>query len=321
MRYIRQETLPQIGKSGQELLAKKTVAIVGLGALGSVSSNLLARAGINKLILIDNDKVSLNNLQRQILYNEDDINKQKVEVAKNKLTKINSDIEIESHNIYLTKKNITLIKDADLILDCTDNFKTRRLLSNFSKQNNTIWIHAAATGIIGNVLVIDNKDFCFECIYEKIKPQGNCESEGILNTLITIISSIQVTQAIKILTKQEYSKKLIHYNAWTNELLSITVNKNPQCDCKIKTEKKQELFTITKCKTKAAYSAKINKKLNLKKIQENFNTIVNTPILLILKEDNHEIIVHNYGELLFKDLTDEKIIKEISNKIFKVGLK
>jgi len=165
MRYSRQEIFSKIGKEGQNLLKKSKVAVVGLGATGSSSAELLARAGIGELILIDRDIVELNNLQRQSLYNENDVGNVKAEAIKNHLEKINSEIKIKALVMDLDYKNINEMK-ADLILDCSDNIETRNLINEYCRKNKLPWIYS---GVIGdNGLVLNFKDdYCFNCVFNK----------------------------------------------------------------------------------------------------------------------------------------------------------
>src|SRR3989338_4173756 len=145
MRYLRQIVFEKIGPKRQEILNKSKVVVVGLGALGSIAAELLARAGIGKIVLIDRDFVELSNLQRQSLYDEGDIDKPKVVVAKDKLSKINAYIDISSHFVDLEYDNVDILK-SDMILDCTDNFYTRFVINDYAIKNNTPWIYAAVIG-------------------------------------------------------------------------------------------------------------------------------------------------------------------------------
>src|SRR3989339_1354167 len=220
MRYARQEKL--IGKKGQLILSKKTVAIVGLGALGTNTAQLLARAGIN-LRLIDFDKIDLTNLQRQSLYTEKDINKQKAIISKTRLKEINSEISITSFNEKLNDSNLHLL-DSDLVIDCTDNLTTRFLINDYC-YNKIPWIHTAAikeTGVLFNI--IPNKP-CLKCIYKKNIDLDRCEDFGVLNSIVSLTSSIAVTQAIKILLNKPVEESLIRFNIWNNNLEKIKVNK------------------------------------------------------------------------------------------------
>ena len=143
-RYSRQTALSEIGEKGQQLLAQKKVVIVGVGALGSVAAELLIRAGLGKLLLIDRDIVEESNLPRQFLYCEDDIGKSKALAAQERLQKINKNCQIQAEAAHLNKKNLSLLADADLILDGTDNLSTRFLLNDYCKKEKKLWIYAAA---------------------------------------------------------------------------------------------------------------------------------------------------------------------------------
>ena len=235
MRYIRQEIFKEIGKKGQKKLRKSTVAIVGLGALGSNSAELLARAGIGKLILVDRDIVELSNLQRQSLFDESDIGKPKSFVAKEHLTKINSEVKIDFFIDDLNFENIgkILSKNIGLILDCTDNLETRFLINDFSLKNNIPFIYSSAVGSKGYVFnIIPNKTSCLRCFLKEALQLDTCETAGVLNTITNLISSIQVNEAIKILlNKKNIEKNLLFFDVWSNELSKIKVNKNKNCIC------------------------------------------------------------------------------------------
>ena len=248
MRYIRQEIFREIGKKGQQRLGKSAVAIVGLGALGSVSAELLARAGIGKLLLIDRDIVELSNLQRQNLFEENDVGKPKALAAREHLKKINNEVEFDVFADDLTHENIyriipindlknnQKIKNADVILDCTDNLETRFLINDFSIKNKIPFIYSSAVGSKGYVFnIIPDKTACLRCFLKEAIPLDTCETAGVLNTITNAISSIQVNEAIKIiLNKNNIEKNLLFFDIWKNELLKINVNKNKNCICCIK---------------------------------------------------------------------------------------
>ena len=240
MRYIRQEIFNEIGKKGQQKLSESTVAIVGLGALGSVSAELLARAGIGKLILIDRDIVELQNLQRQSLFNEDDIGRPKAAQAKNKLTKINSEIKIDFFiddlNFESIERLLNIKNKIDLILDCTDNLETRFLINDFSIKNRISFIYASAVGSKGYVFnILPNlNSTCLRCFLKEANQLDTCETAGVLNSVTHVISSIQSNETIKILLKKNYEKKLMFFDVWKNELLKIKINKNKNCMCCIR---------------------------------------------------------------------------------------
>ena len=236
MRYIRQEIFNEIGKKGQDKLRKSTVAVVGLGALGSVSAELLARAGIGKLILIDRDVVELSNLQRQSLFDENDVGKPKASAAKEKLSKINSEIEINFFIDDLNHNNIGkfLDNEINLLLDCTDNLETRFLINDFSVKNKIPFIYSSAVGSKGyvfNVAATKNNP-CLRCFLKEAAQLDTCETAGVLNTITHLISSIQANEAIKILLgKNNIEKNLLFFDVWKNELMKIRINKNKNCTC------------------------------------------------------------------------------------------
>ncbi|MBI2658800.1 ThiF family adenylyltransferase [Candidatus Woesearchaeota archaeon] len=262
MRYIRQEIFKEIGRKGQEKLGKSTAAIVGLGALGSVSAELLARAGIGKIILIDRDVVELSNLQRQTLFDEDDAGKPKASAAKEHLNKINSAVKLDFFIEDLNFENIGKIlnKNIYLILDCTDNLETRFLINDFSIKNKIPFIHSSAVGSKGYVFnVIPDKTPCLRCFLKEASQLDTCETAGVLNTITNLIPSIQVNEAIKIMLNKESNaselqderarvelshvtrtrsqlpeKNLLFFDVWKNELSKIKINKNNNCICCVK---------------------------------------------------------------------------------------
>lgn len=235
MRYIKQIMFEKIGKAGQDLLKKSRVTIIGLGALGTRSAELLARAGIGNLILIDRDIVELSNLQRQTLFKESDVNKPKAFAAKSHLEEINSEIKITAIFKDINYKNIESNIKGNLILDCTDNLETRFLINEFSIEKNIAWIFASVIGSSGMLFnFIPNKTPCFKCIFSEPEiTLDTCDTEGIINTTASLISSMQVTEAFKILTKQSYVKELIYFDLWKNKLVKTKIKKLQNCEtCK-----------------------------------------------------------------------------------------
>ena len=228
MRYKKQILLKEIGNKGQQKLNNSTVAVIGLGGLGSNSANLLARTGIN-LILIDRDKLELENLQRQNIYTEKDVGKEKAKIFGEYLKKVNSEIRIEYHVINITDENIDLIKKADLVLDCTDNLETRFLINKYCTKNNQPWIYAAVLGTQGMVISF-NGDYCFNCIFKKPTEEIKTTNElGLINTIPYLIASIQVTEAIKILLTGQNTKEMIKVDIWDNNLERVKIKRDKNC--------------------------------------------------------------------------------------------
>ena len=226
-KYSRQALLKEIGEK-QEFLSASTLAVIGLGALGTHCSELLARAGVENLILIDEDVIEESNLQRQSLYEEKDVGKSKVKVAKYKLEKINSRTKIITHEVFLDKDNTSILDTADLILDCTDNLETRFVINKYCKEKNKVWIFSSAVKTSGYCMAIFPEGPCLECFLENTELDSSC-TLGVINTIINSISSLAATLAIKILTKQECPRELYHYNIWKPELKKLVVRKKKVC--------------------------------------------------------------------------------------------
>ena len=248
-RYSRQILFPGIGAHGQQLLARANVAIVGVGATGAAAASLLARAGVGRLRLIDRDFVESSNLQRQILFDEADALAAlpKAEAARRKIAAFNSSIEVEASISDLVPANIhELLGNADLILDCTDNFETRYLLNDYAVQQGNPWIYAAAVGAYAATMTILPRrsepysgafpTACLACIFPA-PPQGaveTCDTAGILSTAVNLAASIQVTEALKLLTGQPelIRRTLLSFDLWRNERSEISSSK-PDPDCAV----------------------------------------------------------------------------------------
>lgn len=234
MRYIRQQIFREIGKKGQSKLRKSTIAIVGLGALGSNSAELLARAGIGRLILIDRDVVEMSNLQRQRLFDENDVGNPKALAAKGHLSKINSDVKTDFFIDDLNYENIGKIlkNKINIILDCTDNLETRFLINDYSIKSKVPFIYSSAVGSKGYVFnVIPNKTACLGCFLKEAAQLDTCETSGVLNTITNLIASIQSNESLKIILGKNAEKDLLFFDVWKNELLKIKISKNKNCNC------------------------------------------------------------------------------------------
>ncbi|MDO8132513.1 MAG: ThiF family adenylyltransferase, partial [Candidatus Brocadiales bacterium] len=231
-RYARQILFYGIGETGQKTLREKSAAIVGCGALGCTSANLLVRSGLGYLKIIDRDFIEESNLQRQSLFDEEDINKNlpKAIAAQNKLEKINPHVKIKAFVTDLNPSNINnTLRDADVIIDGTDNFETRFLLNDFCVKNCIPWIYGACIGSIGMTMnIISSKTPCLRCVLEDIPPFGTtetCDTEGIIAPIACLIASVQVAEALKILTGNfdALSKGLLKIDLWRNEIKRLHI--------------------------------------------------------------------------------------------------
>lgn len=223
-RYKRQITIKEIGIDGQKKLLKSKVLIVGMGAIGSLLSNMLARAGVGYLRIIDQDFIDETNLQRQFLFLEEDVKSglSKVEISVERLKKINSSIKVDAHAVSLTSENIEdYIKDIDIILDGTDNFETRFLINDVAIKHGIPWVYGGVIGMSGASMNIvpSDKTPCFRCFMEeppKIGTFDTCVTAGVSASITGIISSIIMSEGIKILLGLEYSKKYLAIDLFEN---------------------------------------------------------------------------------------------------------
>ncbi len=316
MRFQQQIIFEKIGAEGQKKLQKSTVCILGLGALGSRAAELLTRAGIGTLILIDRDVVELLNLQRQTLYTEQDLNLPKVYQAAIHLKQINSKIKIKPFFKDINYTNIESFVKGDLVLDCTDNLETRFLLNEHCLEKEIPWIFSSVLGSIGMLFnIIPKKTPCFSCIFSEPEDiLGTCDTEGILNTTPTLISALQVTEAIKILTKQPYAKELLYYDLWKHKLTKTKIKKNPKCNaCKgkysyLNGEKNKEVIKLCGTNSYQLKGYKPDLKKTAEKLEKIDKVIVNDYCLLF-----KELTILKDGRVLIK-AKSEKEAKELYSK-------
>lgn len=229
LRYSRQEKFSEIGKIGQKKIEKASAVIVGCGALGSRCAELLTRAGIGKLILIDMDITDITNLQRQTFYNESDIGKKKAESLREHITKINSGIVVKAIADKVTRENASVFPEADIVFGCTDNLESRFIINDFSVKNKIPWVHGGAVMSIGNVMVIFPDGPCFRCIFQEASGLPTANTHGIVNSNPAIIAALQVSEGLKIILGKEHEKDLIYFDCWKNEFTKIKIKKNPDC--------------------------------------------------------------------------------------------
>lgn len=235
-RYSRQIILPEVGGKGQERLLRASVLIVGIGGLGSPIATYLAGAGIGKLGIVDSDNVEISNLHRQILYTSEDIGKKKVFVAKERLKKINSDIEIISYPIRLTSENIIdIIKSYDIIVDGSDNFPTRYLVNDACYLMSKILVFGAFFRYEGQAMVIKpGEGPCLRCLFPHPPPPGlvpSCQEAGVLGALAGIIGLIQASEVLKIILNigDSLIGKLLIFDALKMEIIKFDTKKVKDC--------------------------------------------------------------------------------------------
>lgn len=254
-RYHRQMLLPGFGEAGQRKLLNSTALVVGCGALGTVIANMLARAGVGHLIIVDRDFIEMTNLQRQVLFDEDDVADAipKAVAAKNKLARINSQVKVTAVVEDVNHTNMEKLacgeysdgKPVDIIVDGVDNFETRYLANDCAVKHGIPYIYGGAVGTVGASYAVlphtpgSNSPWethasgnratpCLRCIFEQAPPPGlnpTCDTAGVIGPAVSIISNYQVTEALKILTGNldRVSSTMLNFDLWANTFRQFKV--------------------------------------------------------------------------------------------------
>lgn len=238
-RYSRQILFSEIGKAGQEKLLNSRVVIIGCGALGASHAEMLSRAGVGRLKIVDRDFVEFTNLQRQTLFKESDAAERlpKAIAAKIRIGEINSEIEVEALVADVNRSNVEqVIRDADLVIDGTDNFQIRYLLNDACVKVGKTWIYGAAVSSYGTTMtIIPGETPCLRCIFEEMPDAGSsptCDTAGVIMPIIAAISSVQVSEAMKLLVGDRDSLHgfLMQIDIWQNDWRKIKLAApNPDC--------------------------------------------------------------------------------------------
>ena len=238
-RYSRQQRLAQIGPDGQDAIGAATVAVIGLGALGSVSADLMARAGIGRLLLIDRDVVEMSNLQRQVLYTEADAEalRPKAEAAAERLAAVNSEIELIALPVDVTAANIQeLLADASLIVDGTDNFATRYLLNDYAVREQKAYVYAGVISTHGMLGTILPGGPCLRCTWPQPPDAATtptCRSAGVLGPAVAVIAGWAAAEALKIAAGQTEAVQsgYRYLDVWSGQMQFIHAAKDDACPC------------------------------------------------------------------------------------------
>jgi molybdopterin-synthase adenylyltransferase len=242
-RYSRQILFREIGEAGQQRLLGSSAVMVGCGALGTALANLLVRAGVGKLRIVDRDFVEPSNLQRQTLFEESDAQEAlpKAVAAERRLHAVNSGVSVEGIVADVSAKNAAeLLRGFRIILDGTDNFETRFLLNDVAVHLNIPWIYAAVVASYGVTMTVrPGQTACLACALESEGGNGiqaagtedTCDTIGVLGAAASVIASIEATEAIKLLTGKSDSAggRLTSFDVWSGKFQSVRVARNPEC--------------------------------------------------------------------------------------------
>lgn len=234
-RYSRHLLTANIGEQGQLKLKQANILIIGVGGLGCAASQYLAASGVGKITLVDYDTIELSNLQRQVLFKSNHLNKYKVDVAQNQLSAANPSINIIAINKSILTFTCKQFSNYDLVLDCTDSFKTRQFINQQCLNAKTPLLSASAIDGEGQLIFFDfNKPDspCYSCLYPgDLQDANNCANSGVLSPLLGVIGSMQASQALKVLIGAEVIMgQLTSVNLWDFSFKQFTINKQNHCN-------------------------------------------------------------------------------------------
>ena len=326
-RYSRQRRFAPLGEAGQERIRKATVVIVGCGALGTVMAELLTRAGVGRLRIVDRDFVELSNLQRQFLFDESDAAEglPKAIAAARRLARLNAEVEIEPVVADLVPANVEeLLEDADLILDGTDNFETRFLMNDAAVSTGRPWIYAAAVGSYGlKFAIVPGQTACLRCIYPEppTGAQPTCETDGVLGPLTSTIASLAAADALKILASgpETIGERLTTVDVWSGVIRQIaTPARDPECPCCARREfthlDGSQRAPISLCGRNAVQIHERRRPVNLQELAQRLALIAPVranEFALRTTVDSYELTVFPDGRAIIKGTTDPGIARSV----------
>lgn len=325
MRYSRQIRFTPLGEDGQQKIRAARVAVVGCGALGSVQAELLARAGVGALRLIDRDFVELSNLQRQFLFDESDARDgtPKAAAAARHLRRINSDVAMEPVIADLAPSNAAeLFENVDLILDGTDNFETRYLINDAAVASNVPWIYGAAVGSYGlKFAVIPAETACFRCVYPD-PPEGTqptCETAGVLGPVTAAIAALQVADGLKVLAGGSIVARITRIDVWSGEIRQLDPPpRDPACPCCVRREfvhlDGSRRAPISLCGRNAVQIHERARPIDLQELSRRLNGIGEVranDFALRVSIDAYELTIFPDGRAIIKGTTDIGIARSL----------
>jgi molybdopterin-synthase adenylyltransferase len=336
-KYSRQILLSGIGEAGQERLLRASAVLVGCGALGTATANLLVRAGLRKLRIIDRDFVESSNLQRQTLFDEADARDAlpKAVAAERRLRTINSGAEVEGITSDVTPKNsIELLSGFDLILDGTDNFETRLLLNDAAVSMGVPWIYAAAVASYGVAMAVrPGETACLACLLEAEDSGGpgallggdaTCDTVGVLPSAVGVIASIQSVEAMKLLAGRPDALigRLVSCDVWTGKFQSIGVARNLECRACVRRDfvylNGEAQPHITMCGRDSVQIHERSRKLDLAELGKRLNGATTdvryNDFLLRFRVAPYELTVFADGRAIIKGTKDPAIARSLYAK-------
>ena len=328
-RYSRQVRLEQVGEEGQRRLGQGRVVLVGCGALGSVLANLMVRAGVGQLLVVDRDLLELHNLQRQVLFDERDVaaGLPKAEAAARRLRRINGAVQVDARVQDVTAYNVeALVSGADLVLDGTDNLETRYVINDACVKAAVPWIYGGVIGTAGMTMNVIPGGPCLRCVFPTPPPAGTlptCETAGVLGTAPSVVASLQATEAIKLLCGAEPSGGLLSVDVWTRQVQIVAVLRDEGCPACGQgrydyLQTRETAWVSSLCGRDAvqvspARPAELDLE-QLAKTLEAAGEVSFNGFLLQVSVEGHELVIFPDGRVMVRGTTDEATARSLYNK-------
>lgn len=329
-KYSRQILFAPIGAGGQERLLASSAVLIGCGALGTVIANLLVRAGVGRLCIVDRDFVEASNLQRQMLFEEADAREAlpKAVAAERRLRAINSDTKVEGIVADLTPRNAEeLLSAFPLILDGTDNFETRLLINDAALKLGVPWVYAAVVASYGVTMTVrPGATACLACLLETEEGrmtgvEETCDTVGVLNSAVGVIASVAAAEAVKLLAgkPEALHERLIAFDVWSGRSQAVRVARNPQCRACARRE-----FTylsgeaqphITLCGRDSVQIHERSRRLDLgelsRRLTDAASDVRSNDFLLRFRVPPYEMTVFDDGRAIVKGTRDPAVARSL----------
>ena len=333
-RYVRQIRYAPLGEEGQRRLVRSRALVCGCGALGNVLAATLVRAGVGSVRIVDRDFVETNNLQRQMLFDEEDVARglPKAIAAAEKLGKANSEVEIEPIVADVNHANIEKLLDGvDVIVDGTDNFETRFLVNDAAVKHDIPWVYGGCLGAEGQTMtILPHQTPCLRCLMQECPPPGTtptCDVAGILAPIVGVIASIEAVEAIKILSgnRETISRNLTVVELWDNHIRQVDVSSlRDQVDCPACKHGqfpwlsgKQGSQTAVLCGRNAVQLTHTGVSVSLNDLArqlEGVGHVTRNQFLLRLKVDQYELTIFPDGRAIISGTDDVATAKTVYAK-------
>jgi molybdopterin-synthase adenylyltransferase len=328
-KYSRQILFEGIGLGGQERLLGSSVVVAGCGAIGAAAANLLVRAGVGRIRIVDRDFVEPSNLQRQSLFDESDAREvlPKAIAAERKLRANNSSVSVEGVVADINPRNVEeLLNNFDLILDGTDNFETRFLINDFAVKSDKPWIYAAAVASYGLTMTVQpGKSACLACLLDGADAvtgmEDTCDTIGVVGPIVNLVASLQVAEAMKLLSgnHEVLHGRLISSDVWTGHFQSVHVERSPDCRCCSRHDfpylEGQAQPHITMCGRDSVQIHEHNRALDLGALQQRLSRSVagirQNDFLLRFLIAPYEMTVFPDGRAIVKGTTDPAVARSL----------